>query len=68
MRAFLGWISVGWCGQGCDVHPTYGFTPECGCPVHDPSTPFHVVLSILALMIRTDPRRRMHHNDKVSGE
>ena len=23
------------CGHECHHHPTYGFVPEDGCPVHD---------------------------------
>lgn len=23
------------CGYGCDYDLSYGFVPECGCPIHD---------------------------------
>lgn len=31
------------CGKECHWTERYGFVPECGCPVHDPSAPpgFH---------------------------
>lgn len=31
------------CGRECHWTEKYGFVPECGCPVHDPSAPpgFH---------------------------
>ena len=34
-EAIVRYVFTGDCGMFCGYTKTYGFVPECGCPIHD---------------------------------